>query len=213
MSSTGVGRAAATGLVLLWAGAAAYGFGVLLRYKNTPGETDGAPPGRWPAESRLVPAKGEATLVMFVHPHCPCTHASVSELARLMAHASGRLAARVVLVQPRGVEQGWDDTELRRRAAAIPGVTLGEDDGLVEAGRFHAMVSGFTLLYDAEGRLQFAGGITSARGHEGDSFGQRRILAALSGDTADRKDAPVFGCSLVGTPRAHEALHSRQEGS
>lgn len=200
-------------MVLLWAGAAAYGFGVLLRYKNTPGETDASPPEVWPVESRLTPSKGEATLVMFVHPHCPCTHASVSELARLMSRVSGRLAARVVVVRPAGVEQGWDDTELRRRAAAIPGVSLDRDDGVLEAHRFHAMVSGFTLLYDAHGRLRFAGGITSARGHEGDSFGQRRILAALSGETADRADAPVFGCSLLGVPRAGEALHPSQEGS
>jgi hypothetical protein len=75
------------------------------------------------------------------------------------------------------------------------------------------MVSGFTLLYDPAGRLRFAGGITSARGHEGDSFGQRRILAVLSGDPADRADAPVFGCSLHGAARTGGAPRPFQEGS
>ena len=36
------------------------------------------------------------------------------------------------------------------------------------------------LLYDGQGRLRFAGCITPSRGHEGDSFGRRRILAVLS---------------------------------
>jgi hypothetical protein len=52
------------------------------------------------------------------------------------------------------------------------------------------------VLYDARGRLLFSGGLTSARGHEGDSFGLRRIRSLLLTGEADRRDAPVFGCSL-----------------
>ena len=70
------------------------------------------------------------------------------------------------------------------------------DDAGTEAARFRAAASGFVVLYDGDGRLRFAGGLTSSRGHEGDSFGRRRILAVLSGQTPDRDDAPVFGCAL-----------------
>jgi hypothetical protein len=190
-------------LVLAWAAAVSAGFAVLLRYKATPGET-GRPPADWPRESRLpAPAGGEAALVMFAHPRCPCTHASLSELARLVASARQRPTVHVVVVRPNGVPEDWDDTELQRRAAGIPRATVMRDDGGSEALRFRASVSGFTVLYDAQRRLRFAGGITSSRGHEGDSFGRRRILAALAGGSADRVDAPVFGC----------ALGAREEGS
>ena len=201
----------AAGAVLIWAAAATAGFAVLTRYKSTPGEQDGAP-ARWPVKSRLELAADRPTLVLFAHPHCPCTHASISELARLMARSSGRLAARIVIVRPEGVGQGWDDTELRRRAATVEGATVVLDEGGAESQRFQAAVSGFTVLYDADGTLRFAGGITSARGHEGDSFGQRRIAAVLAGTAADRSDAPVFGCSLVGANHARMS-HPVEEGS
>jgi hypothetical protein len=191
-------------LVLLvgWATAVSAGFGVLLRYKATPGDA-GSPPARWPSASRLPRASDQgATLVLFAHPHCPCTHASMSELARLAADAPG-FDAVVALVRPSGATEDWDDTELRRRAAAIPGATVVFDDEGAEAERFRAAVSGFAVLYDREGRLRFKGGLTSARGHEGDSFGRRRVLAVLSGGSPDRNDAPVFGCALGVTP--HDA--------
>src|SRR4029453_8771873 len=76
-------------LLVLWAAGVSAGFGVLLRYKATPGEA-GTPPARWPSESRLPRASGQdATLVLFAHPHCPCTHASMTELQRLAADAPG----------------------------------------------------------------------------------------------------------------------------
>ena len=80
-------------------------------------------------------------------------------------------------------------------ASTIPGVTIVRDDDGVEAARFHAS-SGATVLYDTQGRLLFSGGITSARGHEGDSAGLQRISSLLRTGKADRSDAPVYGCSM-----------------
>ena len=194
-------RIAPAVLLLGWGIAVSAGFGVLLRYKATPAET-GTPPPRWPSESRLPRSQNQtATLVLFAHPHCPCTHASMSELARLVTDAPA-FDVVVALVRPAGVTEEWDDTELRRRAAAIPGATVVFDEDGAEAARFHAQTSGFAALYDRDGRLRFSGGLTSARGHEGDSFGRRRVLAVLSGQTPDRDDAPVFGCALGGAAHA-----------
>jgi hypothetical protein len=39
---------------------------------------------------------------MAIHPHCPCSRASIGELSILMAHSRGRLAAFVVFVEPPG---------------------------------------------------------------------------------------------------------------
>jgi hypothetical protein len=49
--------------------------------------------------------------------------------------------------------------------------------------------------------LRFRGGLTSARGHRGDSAGQRAILGMISGDpAASPAETPVFGCSIVDPP-------------
>lgn len=184
-------------LGIVWALAVGAGFTGLLRYSNEPGESQPVP-ASWPRASRIPRAQDRATLVMFAHPQCPCTQASVSELARLMARFDGRLAAYVVFPKPAEVGEDWDHTALRSRAGAIPGVSVLSDDGGLEAARFRAVTSGATVLYAADGRLLFNGGITSARGHEGDSFGMERIRSLLTTGKADRADAPVFGCIIQG---------------
>jgi hypothetical protein len=113
-----------------------------------------------------------------------------------MAHFDGRLTADVVFLRTPEVGAEWNSSDLWRRASEIPGVTVMGDDGGVEATRFHVSTSGATTVYDTDGRLLFSGGITSARGHEGDSAGLERIRSLLRTGKADRADAPVFGCSL-----------------
>jgi len=180
---------------LAWTAAVAAGFTQLYRYKAEPA-LQGVAPRRWPTTSALLLAPDRPTLVLFAHPACPCTRATVSELARLSARVSTRVAVRIVVVQPPDAPAEWRGSELEARAAAIPGAMVVHDDGR-EAALFEAEASGLVLAYDARGTQLFAGGITSARGHEGDSFGRRRLLAALAGETPDRATSPVFGCALA----------------
>lgn len=183
---------AAGALWLLMVGA---GTGVLWNYESTPGVA-AATPDRWPAASRVKPAADRATLVMTAHPHCPCTRASIGELARLMTQAQGRVTAYVLFVKPSNFSGEWTHSDLWASAAAIPGVTPVRDDDGVEAGRFHAATSGQTVLYDAAGNLLFSGGITGARGHSGDNAGRAAVVSLLTAGEAERRDAPVFGCPL-----------------
>ena len=110
--------------------------------------------------------------------------------------------AQLLVAQLRGCSlspsgRQWEShTGLADRAASVPGVTLVRDEGGREAARFRALASGLTVLYGADGRRLFSGGITASRGHEGDSFGRRRLLALLDGRPTDRDDSPVFGCTL-----------------
>jgi hypothetical protein len=147
---------------------------------------------------------------MFAHPHCPCSRASISELARLMPRLPAGTGAHVVFVRPAGTAADWEQTDLWRSAASIPGVSVSRDDDGVEAERFHALTSGLTLVYGSDGRLLFHGGITASRGHEGASFGQRRILSLLTTGSADRNDSPVFGCALgTGSPAGAKGLEDK----
>ena len=50
-----------------------------------------------------------------------------------------RLDARVLVVQPLGVDDGWTDSAPRESAGAIPGVRVSIDRDAVEARRFGAV--------------------------------------------------------------------------
>jgi len=176
-----------------WLLAVVAGFLALWIYKTRPGHERWTAPREWPAQTSVRAAAGRATLVMFAHPRCACTRASISELARMMARFHERLEARVLFSD---ADPQFVQSDLWTNAQRIPGVTVQADRSGAEAKRFGVQTSGGVVVYDARGKLAFQGGITSARGHEGDSFGQRRIAALLEGGTPDRADAPVFGCAL-----------------
>jgi len=191
---------------LAWLGAAAWlaavagGFAILWSYKSTPGPAQRAAPVRWPAASAVAPSAQRATLLLFAHPRCVCTRATMAELARMMARFHDRIDATVLFWTPRDAPPDWSSGDLWNSARRIPGVEVRRDLDGREASRFAVATSGGVVLYDAGGRLLFQGGITAARGHEGDSFGQERIASLLTTGAADRADAPVFGCALEDEP-------------
>lgn len=186
------GHVLACSLWLIAAGVGAWG---LMRYENTPTEA-GQTPARWPTRSALAQSAGRSTLIMFLHPHCPCSSASVAELNRLLTHCKDLVAAHVLFVRPKGVSDDWMGTSLRKSVEAIPGVKTGVDSEGREAGLFGAESSGYVVLYNPDGKLLFSGGITSARGHEGDNAGENLVVAGLNGQVRELKHTPVYGCSL-----------------
>ncbi|HJR05668.1 MAG TPA: hypothetical protein VJ842_00100 [Pyrinomonadaceae bacterium] len=193
----------------LWIFMICTGIGILWSYERTPGVAANALE-QWPTDSHIQHATDSATLVMLAHPHCPCTRASLGELARLMAQAQGRVKAYVLFVKPSDFPDGWEKTDLLASASAIPGVTVVRDDEGVEAVRFRAATSGQTMLYDAEGKLLFSGGITSARGHEGDNAGRAAIVSLLTTDESGERGTPVFGCPLFA--ESAECLTGKEVG-
>src|SRR2546423_5502594 len=183
-------------LAITWMSALAFGMRILFQYETTPGRS-GPVASNFPSVS-IVPRQADRpTLLMVAHPRCPCTRASVAELAQIMAHSLGKLNAFVLFVKPPGAGADWDDTDLRRSAAAIPGVTVLTDENGVEAARFGAQTSGHTLVFDRKGTLLFSGGITASRGHIGSNAGEDAVLAVLDQQAPDRQRTPGFGCSLA----------------
>ncbi|MBC7171388.1 MAG: RedB protein, partial [Polyangiaceae bacterium] len=180
-------------IVALWVGASAFGLTQLWRYAGTPGALE-APPARFPAESALAHEPGP-TLLVFAHPHCACTRATLSELATLLARSEAAPTAYVVVADAPGLgDVGRSDAV--RLARSIPGVQVVLDTGGREAALFRARTSGEVIVYDAEDRLAFHGGITASRGHVGDNEGRRRALAAVERGHAAAPMNPVFGCAI-----------------
>lgn len=113
-----------------------------------------------------------------------------------MARWGELVEAHVLVLSPVDLPADWAETDIWRSAAAIPGVSVTRDEGGREADLFNVSSSGETLLYDAQGRLRFSGGITTGRGHSGASEGRDAITALLTRGAAARSETPVFGCSM-----------------
>ena len=183
-------------MVLLWLAGMVAAMAGITRYSFVPGRA-GAIPAHWPAASGITLAANQPTLILFAHPHCPCTQASIGELARLMANCQGTISAQGWFVKPVGTAADWTNTDLWASAARIPDVTVHCDEAGAEARRFEAVTSGQTVLYNQSGELLFHGGITIARGHFGDNPGAIAVKALVNHQLTDQIQTPVFGCSLL----------------
>lgn len=182
-------------LCILCGGITVGGVYSLLKYETTPGAV-GVTPTVWPDNSRISPSKDWPTLIVFAHPRCPCTRATMSELELLIAHCKDRVVAHVVFFTFDGAPENWERTDMWSTAERIPGVTVWSDQEGRLAKEFGAATSGHTVLYDQNSQLAFRGGITASRGHAGDNAGRLAIEAILSEGVSDRSESLVFGCPL-----------------
>jgi hypothetical protein len=135
--------------------------------------------------------------VLFGHPHCPCTQASLHELRVLLAETRNNVSVIVVFIIPDGVPAGWEQGDLWNAATTMPGLRIIRDQGGREARQFGVAGSGHVLLYAPSGKLLFSGGITASRGHEGDNLGRFTVVSLILNGHASVRRTPVFGCSLL----------------
>ncbi len=145
-----------------WLALVAWGFVSLFEHASTPGACP-APPPQWPANAPCALERELPTLLMFAHPGCPCTLASLGELERVMAKCHGRVAATVLFYSD---DAGGVDAPASASwalAARIPGVRTQADPLGAAARVFAVRTSGSVVAYAADGRLCFHGGITGSR--------------------------------------------------
>ncbi len=180
----------------LWILAIIVGTFVLMKYEYTPGIAN-IPGSQWPSDCQIPLSKDRPTLVMFAHPRCPCTRASIAELALLIAHCKIPPKAYVFFISPRSMPFEWEKTDLWRSAQNIAGVTVVSDINGIEARRFNSLTSGQTMIYNEKGKLVFSGGITGGRGQEGDNHGFNLAILALQAHSLKNQTTLVFGCPLI----------------
>ncbi len=181
---------------------------MLAVYEKEPGALADAP-STWPAGCSLPPPSDRHVLVMFAHPHCPCTRASMSELERIAARTRRRLDVHVVFYADSGLGDGQDRGALWEQAQSIPHARVWSDPGGALAERFGARTSGQTLVYAPDGELVFRGGITGSRGHAGDNHGKSAVLDLVGGGEPVPDRTAVFGCALSSTADAFETAGGR----
>ena len=204
----------------VWVGAVGWGMAGLASHANRAGESGPAPSELAVAISGLGGDADRSTLIVAVHPRCPCTRATASELARLLARSGrvGGVAPRLVLLayrprEARPGDTGWEDTTTLAAFGAIPGVRRIDDPGGTLARRLGAYTSGHVLIYGPDGRLRFSGGITSGRGHEGSNCGSDAALDALVGWTGAVAESSTFGCPIVPEPVVESVRDCENSGN
>ena len=192
-------------IVGIWVVLIGCAFTALLAYHNLPGER-GKQSLVWPANNAIKLDTQRANLLVFIHPKCPCSVSTLNELARIQSICGNRVHTQVVFYCP--PEMNWEDTSKVRQALAIPQVHITNDATGQLTRRFGAITSGHTLLYSSEGRRVFSGGITPARGHEGDNLGRDSIVEFILNGKVICDEANVFGCPILDAS-SQVAINSR----
>ncbi len=196
-------RIALLAVLFVWAVAVSSGFVLMTRYAQAEGRVAGPPPA---GELALPIASEGYTLVMAVHPRCPCTKASLYELERLLPRAGGQLTCVFVVLAPADRPDDWHgEARARLRSRGLGGTVI-VDPGGEMAARLGCFTSGSVVLYDRVGTPLFWGGVTSGRGHAGDNAGTDAIRAILVGRTPAHRTTPVFGCPLHAVRGASECV-------
>jgi len=178
--------------IALWIALLGFGLCARFRYETTEGAAARAP-ALFPSGSTLPDVDARARVLMFVHPECPCTLASLREFERLLTKTT---TARATLVVAETLDRPWSETDAAAIAKRIPRLAIFHDVDGVEARRFGARTSGQVVMYDAHGALRFSGGITGSRGHVGDNVGVQTLARALAEEDPRAHRAAVFGCPI-----------------
>ena len=219
----------------IWIATVAGGLGFLMAYANRPGD-QGDAISEWPEASPISLARDRPTLLLFAHPKCPCTKASIGELDWIMTRCGDDVDSHVLFFQPDGETEDWCRTSCWARAVMIPNVDVSVDPESRMARQFGIKTSGHVLLYAPDGELLFEGGITQSRGHAGESPGRTRLVSLIrehanlggsDGGRSNSKDSPssprsdadrdsdstcVFGCPLHDPEVAARSSPSGERG-
>lgn len=192
--------------MLLWLLSCAALYSVLLKYESKGQDNASKTPQKIQNSDLGLKESEQFNLVMFVHPKCPCTMASLTELQKLKTRLP-KLKITIAFMTPDGMEKSdWLKTTNWQKAHEMTGIEFIEDyDGKL-AKKFGAEVSGYTIVYNAKNELVYAGGITAGRGHEGDNEGEDKIIAVCNSKFVSSPKAPAFGCGLIDDPNPNKVL-------
>jgi hypothetical protein len=189
-------------LIAVWLGLVACGLGALAGYSSTQGAV-GESPQTWPdvAAPEITLSADTHTVVIAVHPRCPCTRATINELERSLAASAEEPIIYALIFEPtpgelEHADEAFARTRIAARLSRLTGVRMIPDPGSALAQRFGALTSGHTLVYDDSGSLVYSGGLTPTRAHEGPNTGSASLVQLLNGGSAVAESAPVYGCPL-----------------
>jgi len=179
---------------LAWLGSIVIGYAWLFRYSFVAGEASTAPES---IPRSLAPPGSSSRWQVFLalHPHCPCSLATVRELAKVLTRAADVSVVTVLMYKPSNEPDSWLEGRLLDECRRMNCRVQPDPEGRF-AKVLGTVTSGDVVVYDASGKLRYHGGITGSRGHEGDNPGQQAVIDLLRGGSASHSSMPVFGCPI-----------------
>jgi hypothetical protein len=172
---------------------------LVFKFDSIPGLT--ATSGiNWPENSNITRSTTNNTLVMLLHPKCPCSRASLQQVATLTTNDNS-LQCIFLVYAPTTFPKGWEKTDIWNLAAEVPGAQLVSDIDGAEARKFGAITSGQTYIFDRKGILKYSGGLTEGRGHIGECKNLDLAVKALREGTSTASGA-VYGCPIEDPKKA-----------
>ncbi len=179
----------------IWVVVVVFGMRSLMLYGSNAG-ADGLAPERWPESAECRRDANRMNLLMFLHPKCFCSRASLSELEKLQSHFNDQISVKIIFWIPDSVSEDWKQCALWKKVQGMVGVEGIQDSSGKLASRFGAKTSGQVVLYDQQGWLKFQGGVTAMRGEEGSNAGVEMIKTVIRKSDSRISSTPVFGCAL-----------------
>ena len=135
-------------------------------------------------------------MVVFLHPHCPCSRATLDAIKEILKNRSASIQINAVFVVPPEVQSGWEESPLLEECRSIPGIVTSLDFGGKESNLFGAKTSGDVFIFNSQGKVIFSGGITNGRGQVWTDRERETFESALTSPN-HIEHAPTYGCALL----------------
>jgi len=145
-----------------WCAMIAGGYALLFRYSFAVGNAS-PPPPKIPASLASSSPLSKPQLFLTLHPHCPCSGATVRELAKILTRAPDSSDVTVLMFKPAEKSDEWLEGALLRECRRMSCRIVSDPDGRL-ASSLGSLTSGRVVLYDAKATLRYHGGITGSRG-------------------------------------------------
>src|SRR4051794_10180949 len=108
-------RSAQFVLFAMWMVALCAGWWAMTKFQYATDTTHEVLTPEWPSKSTINRGPDRSTLVLFLHPRCPCSRASIAELEGLLAKLQNESAALpdvdIVATVPEVHSSAWTDSE------------------------------------------------------------------------------------------------------
>jgi hypothetical protein len=181
-------------VVVLWSVLATAGMFAVARSGRAVSRPE-TPVDHWPDASPVPRNPGRATVLVAIHPRCPCTPATLIAVHELIRREPGRFDVVCLATHPIDAGDAWVHASNVEMAREIPGAVVVMDPEGDLAAAHGLRASGQVILYAADGKVVFDGGLTPGRGMVASGEVVARLLDPTR-SSLDRADA--FGCPLVG---------------
>ncbi|MEM9411025.1 MAG: hypothetical protein AAGA30_07925 [Planctomycetota bacterium] len=192
-----IGRFASLSSVAFWMICVGLFAMVLIRY-----EYQSEPvivPSQWPSQSQINRMPDAYELVLFLHPKCVCSYATLDQLTKILPANREHLNFTLSVYCPKSRDSQWSQTDLTESFQALFPSQVVIDHENREASCFGVNCSGHLVLYDPDGSLLFSGGITKSRGHRGDCIAAETLKKTILEKNTGPFSYPAFGCKLGST--------------